>query len=133
MCVRICVDWTITYKLQVFSLSNMDKPSYVAEGLSFLPPILTSDYYARRSTAKATITELIAADIGDTTARSPHLIVSSLIPVRGLLADSPDTNFHRRPRHLQSLPLPEKSRVGPVDKGPEMGQTLSATPSEIYR
>jgi len=64
--------------LHVFAMSNMEKPSYVAEGLGFLPPILTSDYYARRSTAKATITEIIAADIGDTTSRSPHLIVSRI-------------------------------------------------------
>jgi cleavage and polyadenylation specificity factor subunit 1 len=64
-------------------MSNMERPSYVAEGLGFLPPILTSDYYARRSTAKATITEIIAADIGDTTSRSPHLIVSSFSSVLG--------------------------------------------------
>ncbi|KAF2874977.1 CPSF A subunit region-domain-containing protein [Massariosphaeria phaeospora] len=61
--------------LHVFSLSDMAKPSYVAEGLSFLPPLLTADYYARRSTAKAAITEILAADIGDSTSKFPHLIV----------------------------------------------------------
>ncbi|KAF2636376.1 protein CFT1 [Massarina eburnea CBS 473.64] len=61
--------------LHVFAMSDLQKPSYVAEGLSFLPPILTADYLPRRSTAKATITELIAADLGDTTSRSPHLII----------------------------------------------------------
>jgi cleavage and polyadenylation specificity factor subunit 1 len=61
---------------QVFAMSSLEKPSYVAEGLGFLPPVLTADYYARRSTTKATITEILAADIGDTTSRSPHLIVS---------------------------------------------------------
>ncbi|KAF1959333.1 protein CFT1 [Byssothecium circinans] len=61
--------------LHIFTMSNLERPSYVAEGLSFLPPILTTDYYARRSTAKANITEIIAADLGDTTSRSPHLIL----------------------------------------------------------
>lgn len=53
----------------------MSKPVYVAEGLAFLPPFLTADYYPKRSTSKATITEIIAADLGDATSRSPHLIV----------------------------------------------------------
>ncbi|PVI08231.1 hypothetical protein DM02DRAFT_666191 [Periconia macrospinosa] len=61
--------------LHVFAMSDLTKSVYVAEGLSFLPPILTSDYYGRRSTAKAAITELVAADIGDTTSRSPHLVI----------------------------------------------------------
>lgn len=61
--------------LHIFAMSDLSRPSYVAEGLSFLPSILTSDYYARRSTAKAAITELVAADIGDTTSRSPHLVI----------------------------------------------------------
>lgn len=56
-------------------MSNLSRPSYVAEGLGFLPPLLTADYYGRRSTAKASITEILAADIGDSTSKSPHLIV----------------------------------------------------------
>ncbi|KAL1603936.1 mRNA cleavage and polyadenylation factor subunit [Paraconiothyrium brasiliense] len=61
--------------LHVFATSDMSKPVYVAEGLAFLPPFLTADYYPKRSTSKATITEIIAADIGDSTSRSLHLIV----------------------------------------------------------
>jgi len=60
-------------------MSDLSKPSYVAEGLTFLPPILTVDYHARRSTSKAAITEIIAADIGDEISRAPHLIVSKSI------------------------------------------------------
>ena len=63
--------------LHVFALSELEKPSYVTEGLSFLPPVLTVDYVPRRSAAKATITEILAADLGDATTKSPHLIVSS--------------------------------------------------------
>jgi len=65
--------------LRVFAMSEMQKPCYVAEALSFLPPILTMDYVPKRSVAKATITEILAADLGDATFKSPHLIVSVMI------------------------------------------------------
>ena len=52
-------------------------PIYVAEGLSFLPPTLTADYAPRRSSAKATLTEILVADLGDMTSKTPHLIVGS--------------------------------------------------------
>ncbi|KAF1946356.1 hypothetical protein EJ02DRAFT_430950 [Clathrospora elynae] len=61
--------------LHVFAMSEMEKPCYVAEALCFLPPLLTMDYAPRRSAAKATITEILAADLGDATTKSPHLIV----------------------------------------------------------
>ncbi|CAA9957479.1 SFT1 Pre cleavage and polyadenylation specificity factor [Pyrenophora teres f. maculata] len=61
--------------LRVFIMSDMQKPCYVAEALSFLPPMLTMDYVPKRSAAKATITEILAADLGDATAKSPHLII----------------------------------------------------------
>jgi len=62
--------------LRIFAMSQLDKPSYVAEALGFLPPLLTMDYMPKRSSAKATITEILAADLGDAASRSPHLIVS---------------------------------------------------------
>ncbi|OAL07711.1 hypothetical protein IQ06DRAFT_372647 [Phaeosphaeriaceae sp. SRC1lsM3a] len=61
--------------LRIFAMSQLEKASYVAEALSYLPPLLTMDYAPRRSAAKATITEILAADLGDATSRSPHLIV----------------------------------------------------------
>ncbi|KAH6094447.1 cleavage factor two protein CFT1 [Parastagonospora nodorum] len=61
--------------LRIFAMSQLEKPSYVAEALGFLPPLLTMDYMPKRSSAKATITEILAADLGDATSRSPHLIV----------------------------------------------------------
>lgn len=57
-------------------MSSPEQPSFIAEGLGFLPSLLTADYVARRGAAKATITEILAADIGDSTSKSPHLIVS---------------------------------------------------------
>lgn len=62
-------------------MSNLESPSYVAEGLGFLPPFLTPEYNARRSTAKAAITEILAADIGDSTSKWPHLIVRLLTTI----------------------------------------------------
>ncbi|KAF1833314.1 hypothetical protein BDW02DRAFT_631356 [Decorospora gaudefroyi] len=61
--------------LRVFAMSELEKPCYVAEALCFLPPVLTMDFVPRRSAAKATITEILAADLGDATTKSPHLIV----------------------------------------------------------
>ncbi|PSN69708.1 protein CFT1 [Corynespora cassiicola Philippines] len=61
--------------LHVYAMSNLEEPSYVAEGLGFLPPFLTPEYAARRSTAKAAITEILAADLGDLTSKAPHLII----------------------------------------------------------
>ena len=63
--------------LHVFAMSQLEKPCYVAEALGFLPPLLTVDYVPRRTAAKATITEILAADLGDTTSITPHLIVCS--------------------------------------------------------
>lgn len=62
--------------LHVFTMSDLDKPCYVAEALGFLPPFLTIDYIPRRIAAKASITEILAADLGDATSKHPHLIVS---------------------------------------------------------
>jgi cleavage and polyadenylation specificity factor subunit 1 len=61
--------------LRIFAMSELEKPCYVAEALCFLPPMLTVDYAPKRGNAKATITEILAADIGDATTKSPHLIV----------------------------------------------------------
>ncbi|KAF2498940.1 hypothetical protein BU16DRAFT_571198 [Lophium mytilinum] len=61
--------------LKIFDVGDLEKPSYVAEGLGFLPPTLTAEYAPRRSTAKATLTEILVADLGDATCKSPHLFV----------------------------------------------------------
>lgn len=67
---------TLEGGLHVFALSELEKPSHVVEGLSSLPPVLTVDYVPRRGAPKATVTEILAADLGDATTKSPHLIVS---------------------------------------------------------
>ena len=64
--------------LHIFAMSELGKPCYVAEALGFLPPLLTVDYIPRRSAAKAAITEILGADLGDATSKAPHLIAGYL-------------------------------------------------------
>ncbi|KAG9230765.1 CPSF A subunit region-domain-containing protein [Amylocarpus encephaloides] len=61
--------------LYIYALPDLTKAVYVAEGLCFVPPVLSADYAARRSAARQTLTEIIVADLGDTVAQSPYLIL----------------------------------------------------------
>ena len=51
----------------------------MAEGLSFLPGVLTAEYAAKRSAAKDTLTEILVADLGDLIHKSPHLLVRNAV------------------------------------------------------
>ncbi|KAK4229706.1 protein cft1 [Podospora fimiseda] len=61
--------------LFIYRVPDLSKPAYVAEGLSYIPPLLSADYAARKGSAKDTLTELLVADLGDVANRSPHLIL----------------------------------------------------------
>ncbi|GKT74583.1 CPSF A subunit region [Colletotrichum tofieldiae] len=61
--------------LYIYALPNLSKPVYVAAGLTYVPPFLSADYAVRRGTVQETLTELLVADLGDTTATSPFLIL----------------------------------------------------------
>ncbi|KAJ9669033.1 mRNA cleavage and polyadenylation factor subunit [Coniosporium apollinis] len=61
--------------LHIFELPELEKPAFVAEGLSFLPPTLTPEYAPRRGATRAALTEILLADLGDQTSKTPHLIV----------------------------------------------------------
>ncbi|KAI1001125.1 Protein cft1 [Podosphaera aphanis] len=63
--------------LYIYALPNLSEAVYVAEGLCFVPPILSSDYTIRRAAAKDTIIEILVADLGDEIARCPYLILRS--------------------------------------------------------
>ncbi|TGJ85934.1 hypothetical protein E0Z10_g2799 [Xylaria hypoxylon] len=63
-----------TGALYVYALSNLTTPIYVAEGLSYLPPILSADYSARRGTSRETLKEILIADLGDNTSCYPYLV-----------------------------------------------------------
>ncbi|KAL2063510.1 hypothetical protein VTL71DRAFT_5315 [Oculimacula yallundae] len=64
-----------TGALHIYALPDLSKAVYIAEGLCFVPPVLSADYAARRSAARETITELIVADLGDDTSKFPYLIL----------------------------------------------------------
>ena len=70
----------LTLRSKVYELPNLDKPIYVAEGLAYLPPTLSTDLITRRGTPKESISEILVADVGDTTDKSPHLVVSEPEP-----------------------------------------------------
>ncbi|KAF2836291.1 hypothetical protein M501DRAFT_997028 [Patellaria atrata CBS 101060] len=61
--------------LHVFELPNLVRATYIANGLGFLPPVLTSEYIPRRSIGKATLTEILMADLGNSVSKHPYLIV----------------------------------------------------------
>ncbi|KAK9769716.1 putative CPSF A subunit region-domain-containing protein [Seiridium cardinale] len=61
--------------LYIYALPDLSKPICVVEGLPFVPPILSAGYSARRGSAKETITEILVANLGDSTSSSPYLIV----------------------------------------------------------
>ncbi|KAJ4297010.1 mRNA cleavage and polyadenylation factor subunit [Collariella sp. IMI 366227] len=61
--------------LHIYRLPDLSKPVYVAEGLPYIPPGLSADYAARKGTAKETLAEILVADLGDSTSKSPHLIL----------------------------------------------------------
>ena len=63
-------------------MPNLHKPVYVAGGLSFLPPFLSPEFTARRSSAKENITEILVTEIGDSTHKAPYMIVSGTFPLR---------------------------------------------------
>lgn len=68
----------MTDNIQIFELPNMEKAIYTASGLSVLSPVLSSSDAPRRAAGKETLTELVFADLGDGSAKSPYMIVSSI-------------------------------------------------------
>jgi hypothetical protein len=61
---------------QVFSLLNLKTPIYSTDALPFFPGIITDDFTVRRNASKEVLSDVVLADLGDSTAKSPYLIVS---------------------------------------------------------
>ncbi|KAK6612511.1 cpsf a subunit region [Botrytis cinerea] len=61
--------------LHIYALPDLSKPVYVAEGICFVPPVLSADYAARKSAARETLTEILVANLGDSVSQSPYLIL----------------------------------------------------------
>lgn len=64
--------------LQMYALPDLSKPIYQANGVSFIPATISPDYATRRSTVAETLTEVLLANLGDSTSKSPYLIVSAV-------------------------------------------------------
>ena len=62
-------------KKQVYALSDLSEPVFVAEGLTYAPPFLSADYTLRRGMARESFSEILVADVGDAVTQSPYLIV----------------------------------------------------------
>ncbi|OBT58568.1 hypothetical protein VE04_01399 [Pseudogymnoascus sp. 24MN13] len=60
--------------LFMYALPDLSKPIYQATGVSFIPTTISPDYATRRSTVAETLTEVLLADLGDSTSKSPYLI-----------------------------------------------------------
>lgn len=89
-------------------MTNLKDPVYVAQGLSFLPPVLTVDYTHRRSNVRETITEILVVDLGELSIVSPYLIVSVLrsivAPNITLMLIHKGANCHKRLGYLRTFP-----------------------------
>ncbi|KAL8813991.1 MAG: hypothetical protein Q9223_006755, partial [Gallowayella weberi] len=61
--------------LQIYRLPDLENCVYKADGLAFLPPFLTPEFWVRRSQAKENLIELLVTELGDTSHKAPYLIV----------------------------------------------------------
>ncbi|TQS38506.1 hypothetical protein Golomagni_00986 [Golovinomyces magnicellulatus] len=64
--------------LYIYKLPDLSKAVYIAEGICFMPPILSPDFVARRAAARDIIIEILVVDLGDETIKSPYLILRSI-------------------------------------------------------
>ena len=47
----------------------------MAEGLSLLPPFLSTEFTVRRAATKETIVEILVAELGDSVNKAPYILV----------------------------------------------------------
>ena len=47
----------------------------MAEGLSLLPPFLSTEFAVRRASTKETIVEILVAELGDGVHKAPYVLV----------------------------------------------------------
>ncbi|KAL8824130.1 MAG: hypothetical protein Q9170_008244, partial [Blastenia crenularia] len=92
---------TIGGGLQIFHLPNLETCVYKADGLSFLPPFLTPDFWVRRSQAKETLEEILVTELGDASHKAPYMILRSASndlviyqPFQSPVAGNKDTTLH---------------------------------------
>lgn len=78
---------------KIFRLPSLQKPVYVAEGLSFLPPFLSAEFTVRRTAARERLSELAVAELGDAVYKAPYLIVHLLCFVFFCRVDANESSY----------------------------------------
>ncbi|KAI4101275.1 MAG: hypothetical protein L6R37_005018 [Teloschistes peruensis] len=68
---------TVEGGLQIFCLPSLERYVYKADGLSFLPPFLTPEFFVRRSQAKESLVQILVTDLGDVSQKAPYLMLRS--------------------------------------------------------
>jgi cleavage and polyadenylation specificity factor subunit 1 len=58
-------------------LPNLNTPIYSTDALPHLPGIITDEFVRRRNAARETLSDVVLADIGDSTSKSTYLIVGT--------------------------------------------------------
>ena len=99
----------------------MAQPLYVAAGLSFLPGFLTTEFSVRRSTTRDSLDEIIVAELGDSTFKSPFLIARSSNNDLAVYAPYHDSAKNQQDASLRFLKvpcpfMPEAPREGLLDE-----------------
>ncbi|CAH0048218.1 unnamed protein product [Clonostachys solani] len=61
--------------LHIYALPDLSKPVFVSDGLSYLPPFLSTDFTVRKGSPRDTFTECLVADLGDSVSQTPYLIL----------------------------------------------------------
>lgn len=61
--------------LHIYALPDLSKPVFVSDGLSYLPPFLSTEFTVRKGSPRDTFTECLVADLGDTVSLTPYLIL----------------------------------------------------------
>ncbi|KAG9247800.1 CPSF A subunit region-domain-containing protein [Calycina marina] len=94
--------------LHIYALPDLSKPVYKSEGLCFVPPVLSAIYTARRAAMRETLVELVVADLGDMTSKSPYLIARSsndnLTIYQPFRVDSPELKSLTATLHFCKVP-----------------------------
>ncbi|KAI0021099.1 CPSF A subunit region-domain-containing protein [Xylariomycetidae sp. FL0641] len=107
--------------LHIYALPDLTKPVYVAEGLSYVPPLLSADYSARRGAARDTLKEITVADLGDNTSTYPYLIVrdnnDDVVIYEPFRIPSDANSDLSQTLHFQKLPNATMARA--VDTNPD--------------
>ncbi|KFX98448.1 hypothetical protein V490_02306 [Pseudogymnoascus sp. VKM F-3557] len=105
--------------LFMYALPDLSKPIYQANGVSFIPTTISPDYATRRSTMAETLTEILLADLGDATSKSPYLFLRAsnddLTIYEPFRAPSEDPRPLSKSLHFQKVHNPHIAKTAKPD------------------